>query len=70
MRGGSWNNNPNNIRCANRNRNNPTNQNNNNGFRCVQYAENWMPEFNCLPTVEACIPPSRVRSGLVFTGRI
>jgi len=35
LRGGSWNNNePDNFRSANRNRNNPTNRNNNNGFRC------------------------------------
>jgi hypothetical protein len=33
LRGGSWNNNPENLRSANRNRNNPTNRNNNNGFR-------------------------------------
>ncbi|MFC1736715.1 SUMF1/EgtB/PvdO family nonheme iron enzyme [Candidatus Hydrogenedentota bacterium] len=33
LRGGSWNNNHNNLRSANRNRNNPTNTNNNNGFR-------------------------------------
>ena len=33
LRGGSWNNNPQNLRSANRNRNNPTNRNNNNGFR-------------------------------------
>ncbi|MFQ5627934.1 MAG: SUMF1/EgtB/PvdO family nonheme iron enzyme [bacterium] len=39
LRGGSWNNNPNNMRCANRNRNNPNNRNNNIGFRCVQDAE-------------------------------
>ena len=32
-RGGSWNNNPQNLRSANRNRNNPTNRNNNLGFR-------------------------------------
>lgn len=34
LRGGSWNNNANNLRAANRNNNNPTNQNNNIGFRC------------------------------------
>ncbi|MGH7454269.1 MAG: SUMF1/EgtB/PvdO family nonheme iron enzyme [bacterium] len=39
LRGGSWNNNPDNLRCANRNRNNPTNRNDNVGFRCVQDAE-------------------------------
>jgi retron-type reverse transcriptase len=33
LRGGSWNNNPENLRSANRNRNNTDNRNNNNGFR-------------------------------------
>jgi len=33
LRGGSWNNNPRNLRSANRNRNTTTNRNNNNGFR-------------------------------------
>jgi len=36
LRGGSWNNNENNCRVANRNRNNPKNRNNNVGFRCAQ----------------------------------
>ncbi|MFC2015815.1 SUMF1/EgtB/PvdO family nonheme iron enzyme [Chloroflexota bacterium] len=35
LRGGSWNNNWNNVRAANRNNDNPTNRNNNIGFRCV-----------------------------------
>jgi len=35
LRGGSWNNNDNNLRVANRNNNNPTNRNNNIGFRCA-----------------------------------
>ena len=35
LRGGSWNNNSNNVRSANRNRNNPHNRNNNIGFRVV-----------------------------------
>jgi len=35
IRGGSWNNNPENCRVANRNRNNPDNRNNNTGFRLV-----------------------------------
>ena len=35
LRGGNWNNNANNARCANRNNNNPDNANNNNGFRAV-----------------------------------
>ena len=33
IRGGSWNNNPRNVRCANRNNNHPENRNNNLGFR-------------------------------------
>ena len=33
LRGGSWNNNPNNLRSANRNNNTTGNRNNNNGFR-------------------------------------
>ena len=33
LRGGSWNNNPRNVRSANRNRNRTTNRNNNIGFR-------------------------------------
>lgn len=35
MRGGSWNNNAENCRTANRNNNNPDNRNNNIGFRLV-----------------------------------
>jgi len=35
VRGGSWNNNRNNARCAYRNRNEPDNFNNNVGFRVV-----------------------------------
>ncbi|MCL2845826.1 MAG: hypothetical protein FWE23_10340 [Chitinivibrionia bacterium] len=35
MRGGSWNNNAENCRVANRNNNNPENRWNNNGFRVV-----------------------------------
>jgi formylglycine-generating enzyme required for sulfatase activity len=35
VRGGSWNNNQNNARCAYRNRNEPDNWNNNIGFRIV-----------------------------------
>lgn len=35
LRGGSWNNNERNARCAYRNRNNPNNRNNNIGFRVV-----------------------------------
>ncbi|MEO6037619.1 MAG: SUMF1/EgtB/PvdO family nonheme iron enzyme [Saprospiraceae bacterium] len=35
-RGGSWNNNAENCRAANRNNNSPTNRNNNLGFRLVR----------------------------------
>jgi hypothetical protein len=35
LRGGSWNNNENNLRSANRNNNNPDNRNDNIGFRCA-----------------------------------
>lgn len=35
LRGGAFKNNEDNLRCANRNRNNPNNRNNNNGFRIV-----------------------------------
>jgi hypothetical protein len=35
LRGGSWNNNENNVRAATRNDNTPDNRNNNIGFRCV-----------------------------------
>ncbi|MBN1479309.1 SUMF1/EgtB/PvdO family nonheme iron enzyme [candidate division KSB1 bacterium] len=45
LRGGSWNNNENNLRVTNRNRNNPQNRNNNIGFRCAQYfAIIFLPE--------------------------
>ena len=35
LRGGAWNNNENNVRCAYRNNNHPDNRNNNTGFRVV-----------------------------------
>jgi hypothetical protein len=35
LRGGAFNNNEENVRCACRNRNNPNNHNRNNGFRLV-----------------------------------
>jgi hypothetical protein len=36
IRGGAWNNKPENLRSAARNRNNPDNRNNNVGFRLAQ----------------------------------
>jgi hypothetical protein len=37
VRGGSWNNNQDNARAADRNRNNPHNSNNNNGVRLASH---------------------------------
>ena len=57
LRGGSWNNNENNVRAANRNRNNPDNWNNNNGFRCAR-----------LPSQKVCRRECR-RSALPVSAR-
>ncbi|WP_315874338.1 hypothetical protein [Leptothermofonsia sichuanensis] len=62
MRGGSWYNNPGNCRSANRNRNTPTNQNNNIGFRVVcaspctlQCQSRWMGIHRaCRRRVQIC----------------
>ena len=45
VRGGSFNNNRNNVRCAFRNRNDPDNTWNNNGFRVVSYIYRGLPEM-------------------------
>ncbi len=46
LRGGSFNNNRNNARCAYRNNNDPDNRNNNIGFRiCVSHNSSFMPEM-------------------------
>ncbi len=37
LRGGSWNNNDDNVRCAARNNNNPRNRNDNVGFRVLSH---------------------------------
>ena len=53
MRGGSWNNNPNNCRSAYRNNNNPTNRNNNCGFRValiqIQIWTDVIIEYDAFP---------------------
>ncbi|MEM1126204.1 MAG: SUMF1/EgtB/PvdO family nonheme iron enzyme [Bacteroidota bacterium] len=57
LRGGSFNNNDNNVRCAARNHNNPNKRNNNIGFRIVlrtPVRECWKcmpgsPKLACLP---------------------
>ena len=55
QRGGSWNNETHNIRCAYRNRNNPDNRNNNGGFRCVLQLAGFRPECR-RPTERRCVP--------------
>ena len=51
VRGGSWNNDDtDNFRCANRNNNDPTNRNDNNGFRV---ASTSTPEFHRPRAAEA-----------------
>lgn len=46
LRGGSWNNQPRNLRSANRNRNSAGNRNNNNGFRVARTlsSRSWRPQ--------------------------
>jgi hypothetical protein len=67
LRGGSWNNNANNVRTSNRNRNNPTNRNNNVGFRCantsMRVAE--MPQWQTA-TVARAIGWQRLGKGNLF----
>lgn len=45
VRGGSWNNNPQNLRAANRNRNTTDNRNNNIGFRVARTAPRQSGSF-------------------------
>jgi hypothetical protein len=46
LRGGAFNNNDRNVRCAYRNNNNPNNRNDNNGFRlCVSHTSLFLPEM-------------------------
>jgi hypothetical protein len=54
LRGGAWNNQPQNVACAIRNRNNPDNRNNNIGFRCAktppgQKEKSKIPNFKPRP---------------------
>lgn len=55
MRGGSWNNNRNNARCAYRNRNVPDNFNNNIGFRLVSHESHLLAGKACV----FCVSPAR-----------
>ncbi|MEA3439050.1 MAG: SUMF1/EgtB/PvdO family nonheme iron enzyme [Chloroflexota bacterium] len=56
LRGGSWNNNPDNLRVANRNNNDPTDTNNNIGFRCARsLPANPGSEYGAF-TDASCVP--------------
>ena len=44
LRGGSWNNDTNNVRSSNRNNNTPDNTNNNIGFRVASTPDRWTCE--------------------------
>ena len=55
LRGGSWNNNENNLRSSNRNSNNPTNENNNVGFRVARPLKGRLPNGQIMG---AEVPPS------------
>jgi hypothetical protein len=50
LRGGSWNNNLDNSRAANRNNNAPDNRNDNNGFRVVRA----LPQVRCVTRAAGC----------------
>ena len=56
LRGGSFNNQPGNVRCANRDRNQPTKPNANNGFR-VALGSVVRQESNRQKRRAACLPP-------------
>lgn len=67
LRGGSWNNNEQNVRSANRNNNDPTNSNNNNGFRCTQVSFERVVSIN--RTGLACCAPLSRMIGSRWTAR-
>ncbi len=52
MRGGAFNNNPENLRCGYRNDNNPRNSNDNNGFRVV--VSHGFPPVSAMPGGHGC----------------
>jgi hypothetical protein len=60
IRGGSWNNNARNLRCANRSNNGPSNRNNNLGFRLRQHNLQFLPEVKWLRLFCPCIKLSNV----------
>ena len=66
IHGGSWNNNANNTRCANRNNNWPNNANNNNGFRhCPRTAAIRQCQRHCVPEPKVA---TRMRGYLGMNG--
>jgi hypothetical protein len=70
IRGGSWNNEPRNVRAAYRNRNAPENRNNNLGFRAARAQRAWwMPsrtEPIALPSRRAGPAPFGSTVGQIF----
>ncbi len=64
MRGGSFNNDRRNVRCAYRNRNNARNRNHNNGFRCVREVGPAVTPTAGVPrtTVRGSVRPAHVRA--------
>jgi hypothetical protein len=68
VRGGSWNNNRNNARCAYRNRNEPDNRNNNVGFRCANapWRSTKMPQW---PAVATAVSVGAATPGGAFSFR-
>jgi hypothetical protein len=53
LRGGSWNNNGRNVRSANRNRNEPGNRNDNNGFRLALAQASVQPALDQMTLLSA-----------------
>jgi hypothetical protein len=63
LRGGSFNNNRRNARCACRNRNNPDNRNDNYGLRVVVSTFFSQPEMRCALSLSNGSPPRRKMAG-------
>lgn len=55
LRGGSWNNNGRDLRCANRNRNEPDNRNDNIGFRLALAHTCWMAGIDQTLAICECV---------------
>ena len=68
LRGGSWNNNEENVRAANRNNNQPDNRNNNIGFRCVVEPGVNFSKARCLGSTDAGYVPRGIMPDLFPVG--